>query len=87
MILNDKESQQLHGKGTKQRPLVQPSDIYTHEIFVVLAWTGIEMKYHENCHGFLLFRFERYFLSEIGILVMVGGQVAAVDYYHRVEIG
>ena len=44
------------------------------------------MKYHENCHGILLFRFERYFLSEIGILVMVGEQIPAVDYHHGVEI-
>ena len=86
LIMDNKESQKLHGKGTKQRLLVQPRDIYAHEIFVVLVWTGIEMKWHENCHGFLFFLLERYFLSKIWILVMIGGQIAAVDYHYRVGL-
>ena len=35
---------------------------------------------------FFFFRFERYFLSEMGIVGMFCGQVAAVDHFQRVGI-
>ena len=66
LILTDKKSQLLHGKGIKCRSLTYMSKLYAQEMLFVMVWAGNERGWCGKYFVFLFWRLERFIFELYG---------------------